>query len=202
MAENNRDAKDEPKLTLDQEIARKYEPADLSRMVMRDAGRGEPLDLHTRSEMERRLGGDFSNVRVFRGPLAEEITARYRADAVTIGGTEMILVRDGWRGQMHTAAGKSLLAHELTHVKQAQRGLHFALQHGHGEGDIEGEAEEIEARIFAEEQGVDFKGRAKAAKDMRVRRFLNLVRQEVLKWHEENKMLKKQRGGYFGKSFQ
>jgi hypothetical protein len=198
MADNDRDSDDEPRLTLDQEIARRYEPADLSRMVMRDAGRGEPLDLHTRSEMERRIGGDFSNVRIFRGPLAEEITARYRADAVTIGGTEMVLVRDGWRGQMNTAAGKSLLAHELTHVKQAQRGLHFALAHGPGEGDIEAEAEAVEARVFAEEQGQDLKGRAKERHEMRQRRFLNIVRQEVHKWHEEMKRIKRERGGFFG----
>src|SRR5262245_35631026 len=108
---------EEPRVTLDQEIALKYDPAALSRLVMRDAGRGERLDLHTRMEMERRLGGDFSSVRVFRGPLAEEITARYRADAVTVGGTEMILVREGWRGNQQSAAGKALLAHELTHVQ-------------------------------------------------------------------------------------
>ena len=93
-------------------------------------GTGELLDLHTRSAMERRLGGNFGGVRVYRGPLAEEVTARYRADAVTVGGTEMILVREGWQSNFSTVQGGALLAHELTHVRQQQRGLHF-----HGAGD-------------------------------------------------------------------
>src|SRR4051794_33816829 len=71
--------------TLDQEIAAKYDPGRLSRVVVRGAGRGERLDLATRSEMERlHPGHDFGNVRVFRGSLAEEVTARHKADAVTI----------------------------------------------------------------------------------------------------------------------
>jgi hypothetical protein len=192
----------EERFTLDQEIALKYEPAQLSRLVMRDAGRGEPLDLSTRMEMERRLGGDFSNVRVFRGPLAEEITRRYRADAVTIGGTEMILVREGWRGGgMQSAEGKALLAHELTHVRQQQRGLHFALQSGGQHSDIEHEAERVEARVLAEEQGRDLQAEARRRQEERQRRLLQLVRQEVIKKLEERKKEKRERGGYFGQGW-
>lgn len=188
---------DEP-LTLDQEIALKYDPAELSKLVMRDAGRGEPLDAHTRSQMERRLRGDFSNVRIFRGPLADEITARYRADAVTIGGTEMILVREGWRGAPGTAAGKALLAHELTHVQQKQRGLHFAASSGAADSDIEREAHAVEARVLAEEQGHDPVAEARRRHELRQRRLLNMVRQEVHKWREEMKRIRRDRGGYFG----
>ena len=122
--------KDEQAFRLDHEIARKYDPGMLSKLIVRDWGRGEPLDLHTRSAMERRLGGNFGGVRVYRGPLAEEVTSRYRADAVTVGGTEMILVREGWQSNFSTVQGGALLAHELTHVRQQQRGLHF-----HGAGD-------------------------------------------------------------------
>ena len=117
--------KDEQAFRLDHEIARKYDPGMLSKLIVRDSGRGEPLDLHTRSAMERRLGGNFGGVRVYRGPLAEEVTSRYRADAVTVGGTEMILVREGWQSNFSTVQGGALLAHELTHVRQQQRGLHF-----------------------------------------------------------------------------
>ena len=148
------DAEDAPAFTLDREIAQKYEPATLSRLIMKDAGRGEALDLGTRNKMERRLGGDFSNVRVMRGPLAEEITTRYRADAVTVGGTELILVREGWQSNFQTAEGAALLAHELTHVKQQQRGLHFAHSGDDMEGgDHEDEAYGVQAAVKAEEQG-------------------------------------------------
>lgn len=145
---------DEASFRLDKEIALKYDPSTLSRHIMRDAGRGEPLDLHTRSRMERRLGGDFGNVRIVRGPLAEEITNRYRADAVTVGGTDLIMVREGWQSNFQSAEGAALLAHELTHVQQQQRGLHFAHS---GEGaehsDIEQEAYGVQAMTRAEEQG-------------------------------------------------
>src|SRR3569832_886076 len=102
---------DEP-FRLDQEIARKYDPSTLSRLIMRDAGRGEPLGARTRGQMERRIGGFFGTVRLVRGPLAEEGTARYRADAVTVGGTELVLVREGWRSNFQSTAGQALLAHE------------------------------------------------------------------------------------------
>ena len=38
----------------------------------------------------------------------------------------------------HTAHGQKLLAHELTHVSQAQRGLHFALEGGESQGGVAG----------------------------------------------------------------
>ncbi len=200
--DSNKDRDGEERFTLDQEIALKYDPATLSKLVMRDAGRGEALDLHTRMEMERRLGGDFGNVRVFRGPLAEEITARFQADAVTIGGTEMILVREGWRGNVQSAAGKSLLAHELTHVQQAQRGLHFAKsQGGNDNSDIEAEAERIEARIHAEEQGRDLKAEAQDRHDKRQRRLLNVVRRKIYETLEFRKQLKRERNGWMGQKW-
>ncbi len=131
--------------TLDEEIARKYDADRLSKMVVRGAGRGERLDLTTRLDMERRLPGhDFSKVRVFRGALAEEITKRHQADAVTVANTGMILMRQGPRSAPGTRAHQALLAHELTHVAQAQRGMHFALEHGGGEGEHEQEAQAVE----------------------------------------------------------
>ena len=96
--------------------------------------------------MERRLGGRFGDVRVFRGPFAEAVTKAHRADAVTIANTGMILVREGPRSDPKTALGKALLAHELTHVSQAQRGLHFALEGGESQGAAhEQEAEAVES---------------------------------------------------------
>jgi hypothetical protein len=139
-------------LALGQEIAQRWEPSRLSKFVVGGAGSGEKLDLGTQSEMERRLGGRFGDVRVFRGPFAEAVTKQHKADAVTIANTGMILVREGPRSDPKTALGKALLAHELTHVSQAQRGLHFALEGGESQGAAhEQEAEAVESQVHAEE---------------------------------------------------
>jgi hypothetical protein len=139
-------------LRLSQEIAQKWEPSRLSKLVVSGAGSGEKLDLQTQSEMERRLGGKFADVRVFRGPFAEAVTKAHRADAVTIANTGMILVREGPRSDPKTALGKALLAHELTHVSQAQRGLHFALEGNESQAaPHEQEAEAVEQQVHDEE---------------------------------------------------
>ena len=138
-------------LALSQEIAQRWEPSRLSKFVVGGAGSGEKLDVGTQSEMERRLGGRFADVRVFRGPFAEAVTKAHRADAVTVANTGMILVREGPRSDPKTALGKALLAHELTHVSQAQRGLHFALEGGEAQGaPHEQEAEAVEQAVHAE----------------------------------------------------
>jgi hypothetical protein len=141
-------------LRLSQEIAQRWEPSRLAKLVVGGAGSGERLDLDTQSEMERRLGARFGHVRVFRGAFAEAVTKAHRADAVTIANTGMILVREGPRSDPKTALGKALLAHELTHVSQAQRGLHFALEGGESQGaPHEQEAEAVEAEVHAEATG-------------------------------------------------
>jgi hypothetical protein len=141
-------------LALSQEIAQRWEPSRLNKFVVGGAGSGEKLDVGTQSEMERRLGGRFADVRVFRGPFAEAVTKAHRADAVTVANTGMILVREGPRSDPKTALGKALLAHELTHVSQAQRGLHFALEGGESQGaPHEQEAEAVESTVHAEETG-------------------------------------------------
>ncbi len=141
-------------LKLSQDIAERYSPDRLSKIVVDQAGRGEHLDLATQSEMERKIGGKFGSVRIFRGPFAEAITKQHRADAVTVANTGMILVREGPRSDPKTALGKALIAHELTHVKQAQRGLHFALEGGGAQNaPHEAEAEAVEAQVHAESQG-------------------------------------------------
>jgi hypothetical protein len=127
--------------SLSVEIAERYDPARLSKLVVSQAGRGERLDLDTVNEMERKIGGNFSDVRVIRGPFAEAITRHHRADAVTVANTGLVLVREGPRSNFGTRQGKALLAHELTHVKQAQRGLHFALEDHDQDEDSEHEEE-------------------------------------------------------------
>ncbi len=135
-------------------IAKKYDASRLSKLVVNEAGRGERLDMHTHSEMKRSVGGDFDDVRVFRGPFAEAITKQHKADAVTIANTGMILMREGPRSNLSSPAGKALLAHELTHVRQAQDGLHVALEGGQGpDAPHEKDAEAVESQVHARSTG-------------------------------------------------
>ena len=108
---------------LTDEIAKKYDPERLLRMVARRAGRQDPLDPTTRAKYEKRFGVDLGHVRVITGEFAEEFNRKREAFAVTVGGTGMILMGNSPDKASHTAAGQALLAHELTHVAQATRGL-------------------------------------------------------------------------------
>jgi hypothetical protein len=113
---------------LNDEITRKYDPERLLRMVSARAGKGESLEHSVRNKYERRFGVDLSHVRVYSGGFAEEFNKRRDAHAVTIGSTGMILMGGSAEKSMGSASGQALLAHELTHVAQAQRhqggGLH------------------------------------------------------------------------------
>ena len=168
--------------SLDEELVRKYDPERLRRMVVADAGRGEQLDLTTRSDLERRLPGhDFGRVRVFRGPLAEEITQRHNADAVTIANTGMVLLRDTARSAPGTTSGQALLAHEMTHVAQAQKGMVFAKEGGQ-EGAHEKEAEAVEAEASGKggKKGDGGKKAAEAKRTRVVERVMELLQEERL----------------------
>lgn len=123
---NDQSPDESPPLSEDltDEIARKYDPERLLKMVSRKAGRGDPLDPTTRAKYEKRFGVDLGHVRVITGEFAEEFNRKREAYAVTVGGTGMILMGNSPDKAMHTSAGQGLLAHELTHVAQATRGLH------------------------------------------------------------------------------
>jgi hypothetical protein len=172
-------------------IAKKYDTSRLSKLVVNEAGRGERLDMGTQSEMEKSVGGRFNDVRVFRGPFAEAITKQHRADAVTIANTGMILMRQGPRSNLSSAQGKALLAHELTHVRQAQQGLHFALEGGHSQdAPHEQEAEHVESQVHAAATG---KGGGKDGgagggkgvdKDAVIARVMELFEEYERKMHE------------------
>lgn len=109
---------------LTDELAKKYDPERLLRMVSRRAGRGQSLDHDVRAKYERRFGVDLGHVRVYTGEFAEEFNRKRNAYAVTIGSTGMILMGGSPDKSMASTSGQALLAHELTHVAQAKRGLH------------------------------------------------------------------------------
>ena len=182
-------------LQLSRDIAEKYDPERLKNVVVSGAGRGEQLDAGTRSEMESRIGGSFSQVRVFRGPFAEAVTKQHRADAVTVGATGMILVREGPRSDPSTALGKALLAHELTHVAQAQKGLHFALEGGASQSaPHEQQAEAVESQVHAEASGGGGGGGGHGGGD--AKQLEEQIVAAVLLLVEENERLRRERLGF------
>ncbi len=83
------------------------------------ASPGAPLAAETRRFMESRLRADFSDVRVHADGHAAQSARALNAQAYTVGHH---LVFAAGRYAPQTAAGRGLLAHELTHVRQ-QRGL-------------------------------------------------------------------------------
>ena len=135
---------------LSDELARKYDPERLLKMFGKRAGSQEQLDATVRSKYERRLGVDLGHVRVITGEFAEEFNRKREAYAVTVGGTGMILMGNSPDKAMGTTAGQALLAHELTHVAQAQRGLHRKATYT-GDMPFGEDHDEIEAEAEAEE---------------------------------------------------
>src|SRR5215470_10837955 len=134
---------------LSDELAKKYDPERLLRMVSRRAGKGERLDHSIREKYEKRFGVDLGHVRIYTGEFAEEFNRQRSAYAVTIGSTGMILMGGSPEKSMGSVAGQALLAHELTHVAQAHKGLHKS---GFGGGmpfasEHEAEAEAVEQSV-------------------------------------------------------
>jgi Domain of unknown function (DUF4157) len=135
---------------LSDELARKYDPERLLRMVSRRAGKGEQLDQSIRAKYEKRFGVDLGHVRIYTGEFAEEFNRQRSAYAVTIGSTGMILMGGSPDKSMGSAAGQALLAHELTHVAQAESGLHRKATFSGGmpfTSEHEAEAEAVEHSV-------------------------------------------------------
>ncbi len=79
---------------------------------------GQPLDAATRAFMEPNFGRDFSQVRVHTDAKAAESARAVNALAYTVGKD---VVFGAGQYALGTAAGKRLLAHELTHVVQQEK---------------------------------------------------------------------------------
>jgi hypothetical protein len=76
---------------------------------------GSALDRATRTDMERRFGYDFSQVRVHSDPLAAESARAVCANAYVVGNH---MVFGEGKFSPRTSTGRRLIAHELTHVVQ------------------------------------------------------------------------------------
>ncbi|WP_438297233.1 eCIS core domain-containing protein [Streptomyces sp. HUAS TT7] len=89
--------------------------------VLRSSGR--PMDDVTRTEMESRLGADFSDVRIHDDGAAKASAAEVGARAYT-SGTHVVIGQGG--------SDKHTLAHELTHVIQQRQGPVSGTDNGSG----------------------------------------------------------------------
>ncbi len=110
---------------------------------------GQTLDHDTRGFMEKRLGYDFSRVRIHTDARATQSASSVHAAAYTVG--EHIVFGAG-QYSPGTQPGKSLLAHELTHVVQQDRADTSqlnAMRHGTTATRAEAEAEAVATHVGA-----------------------------------------------------
>lgn len=80
---------------------------------------GRPLEPDVRTDMESRLGADFGDVRVHDDAAAASSAKAVNAHAYTVG-SNVVFQRDTYNPS--STAGKTTLAHELTHVMQQRSG--------------------------------------------------------------------------------
>lgn len=141
---------------LTEELAQKYDADRLLKLFRARVGAAgaKPLDQAVRSRYEKRFGVDLGHVRVVTGEFAEQFNRKRNAYAVTIGATGMVLMGNSPDRSPLTAAGQALLAHELAHVAQAKRGMHFKAQTELAFAEEhERDAEAHEAAVMQEERG-------------------------------------------------
>jgi len=123
-------------------------PSSMPTIVARTlAAPGDPLPAAERSFMEERFGHDFSGVRVHGDARAMHSAQAVDARAYVLG--QHLVLGDG-PSSLHGAAGRRLLAHELTHTLQ-QRQLPATVSPAIGATDsaAEREAELAADRIMA-----------------------------------------------------
>ncbi|MFE9411622.1 DUF4157 domain-containing protein [Streptomyces sp. NPDC006704] len=99
--------------------------APVQRSAVHDVLRssGSPLDSSIRTDMEARLGADFSDVRIHNDSAAKASAAEVGARAYTSG--SHVVVGEG-------GADRHTLAHELTHVIQQRQGPVAGTDNGSG----------------------------------------------------------------------
>lgn len=80
---------------------------------------GQPLEPAVRADMESRMGHDFGDVRVHTDAAASASATSVGAHAYTVG-NNVVFQRDAY--DPSSQAGRTTLAHELTHVVQQRSG--------------------------------------------------------------------------------
>jgi hypothetical protein len=106
---------------------------------------GQPLDTEARAFMEPRFGHDFSQVRVHTGPRAAESARAVNALAYRVGKN---VVFGAGQYVPEAAAGRKLIAHELTHVvQQASLNAGGSLEIGPADDVYERDADSFAAAL-------------------------------------------------------
>ncbi|GAA1055466.1 hypothetical protein GCM10017608_34810 [Agromyces luteolus] len=80
---------------------------------------GASLEPGLRTDMEQRLGADFGDVKVHTDAPAHESARSVNAHAYTVG-SHVVFQRDAY--DPSSSAGRTTIAHELTHVMQQRSG--------------------------------------------------------------------------------
>jgi hypothetical protein len=83
------------------------------------SGGGSALDEDVRTDMEARMGQDFGDVRIHTGDAADASARSVSAHAYTVG-SNIVFQRGAY--DPGSTQGRTLLAHELTHVVQQRSG--------------------------------------------------------------------------------
>jgi len=96
-----------------------YVTSNVETAIEQMRGGGHPLQHEVRAEMENAFGADFSSVRIHSGTEAYKLSQSLDARAFTTGSD---IFFDQGEYNSDTASGKHLLAHELAHVVQQNRG--------------------------------------------------------------------------------
>lgn len=126
------------------------QPGTLDEIGEQLSAASQLLDGEPRAFMEERFGVDFSGVKIHTGTEAHLAARVLRADAFTIG--NHVFFGEG-QFNFGTTEGKTLLAHELTHVIQqgnAAVSLHSPGASSHAEAGLEAEADATARRIVME----------------------------------------------------
>lgn len=111
---------------------------------------GQPLDSATRTFMESRFDRDFSRVRVHTDEKAAQSAQAVNALAYTVG-QDVVFGRNRYAPE--SAAGRTLLAHELTHtIQQGAVAATAKLALGNPADAAEQEADVAAARVIANAQ--------------------------------------------------
>jgi hypothetical protein len=180
----------EPEDRLTQMLESRWDPGKLSRfMRASQSSKGQRLDASHRSRFEKRLGVDLGDVRIFSGELAEEITRAHNAEALTVGDTGMILMRQSSAFAPGSAAGTALLAHELTHVAQAKPSIMRKQVDTDlaEEDESEEEAVQQESEVLAEELGMSGEKESSADKDNKEKERKEKIREKVMElWQQDD----------------
>ncbi|MCI1278635.1 MAG: DUF4157 domain-containing protein [Nitrospira sp.] len=133
-------------------------PRGFAGRLQASSGEGRPLSGATRSFFEPRIGADFSAVRIHADQRGADLSRSIRAKAFTRA--NHIYFAEG-QYSPSTTAGKTLLAHELTHV--VQQG-HASVQRPTSAAPIQRAPEEEGRAVTDEQRAQALAAAARAAK--------------------------------------